>query len=375
MLNRYVVSAIALCVALGTARAEDDAETKEHKAAFETWYATVKADWAKRRPAILAAEKAPRAVFEEGLALAKAGQDAKAEATFLAARKLLFAQDPTLVDFKVGLSYEIGAALAKLYEKQERTTHVQRELLLIGAGRPWLPEAEEQLFHAYTSWAAARRAKLSKAEQKRYDMVTGYLGIAGGGRVFAEGNALGNKLREARDAAGRLASTFKGDIETHYDVDRLPVHVPASMAETSGKKGRPWAYENAKVTAIQGKTVTLDFTGPKDVPFDCVQTNQIRSIKNGEVSYWEKCKHKTVKGGHRALLPAPADIKLTKGDVVSVYAMLVKVKGTFDVVYDKPAYLHVMRGGKSIYMFGVESTRPLFIDQEEIIDSYQPKDL
>jgi hypothetical protein len=361
-----------MIVAAGRVDAGDPAS---FKAAFQAWEAKARTAFEEDWPKIQAVEALARPLFDEGVAAAKAGDDAKAETKLFAARAALFAhKDTLLLPLKLGLSHEIAVSLATLYKQQGKRGALKREVLLLDQGRPWMSKNDELLFHLH-GVAQSEINRVRAKEANTEDLLLRYLGIYGGGQVYPDGRKVAATYKDAAQKAEKLHSALFREVDFRTE----PHYTQETNQANNYKKDVVTHLAHVKVTAVKGATLVLDFRAPHGQPYDCVTSNRVAfRRRNGTVSYFEDCKWKQVTGGHTVHVPAPNGFKVVKGDLVSFYGKFSKRSGKWDVQLDDAGFVQVVRGGKSVYMFGVASKRPFWLNAHQIewflVDSQPPKE-
>ena len=328
----------------------DPEEVKAEKAqkAFDAWRDQVtksfESDWSK----ISSAEEAARPDFDAGVKAFEDGDAAAAETKLLAARQKLYsAAYPSAIALEAaykngslekGLSYEISAALARIYFESGDKSKLYPELSIIKEGRTWMSKEEELQVRLFDI-LADRTGKLSPKPTdpvKRYagrysDLGKEYKGVA--------------ELAEARQ--GEAYNTLGVEIETL-------THRQAG-SNTADKVGQVVYMEEA-VTNAQGSKLRFDFKSEYQVPTKCWNTKEVSSVNvyTGAVYYKQKCKYKKVKDGYSIVVNQPKGIKVKKGDIVSFYAVIKERKGKFDVILDKPGYVRVAPSGQTKWFLGAK---------------------
>ena len=326
----------------------DPEEVKAERAQkdFEAWKTRVTesftAEWEKTG----SAEEAAKGAYDEGKAAAESGDTKTAVKKLLAARQQLYQTAyPSAValdaaygngSLEKGLSYEISAALARIYFEQGNKAKLYPELSIIKNGRPWLSQDEELQVRMFDI-LADRKDKLSP---KPTDTVRRYAGRY-------------SKIGKEFKAVKEVAEARRGEAYGQLGVEVETISHRSAGSNAKDNVGKV-VYVEEPVTKVDGKNLRFDFRKKYKVATKCWRTNKIAgyNVYTGRVYYTEKCKYKTVKDGYSLLVKKPKGVKVRKGDIVSFYAFVGKKKGKFDLKLVKPGYVRVAPNGQTKWFLG-----------------------
>lgn len=327
-------------------RDPEEVKAEKAKGAFESWKGNVaklfETEWNK----IEAAEKVARPLFEEGKKLAEAGDNKKAAAKLIEARKKLYMEAyPSSVAIETaiknnalqkGLSYEISAALAKIYFEEGDKAKLYPELSIIKSGRVWLSKEQELQVRLYDLLADYRK----KMSPQPTDLVRRYAS-----RYSDTAKTYKLTKDEASAKVGEAYNMLgvKEETVSHRSAGSNPAdHVGkiVKMTET--------------ISSVAGGKLRFDYRGSYKKPVKCWRTGKVAGVNlyTGRMIYEQKCKYQTVKTGYYIVTKAPKGYKLKKGDKVTFYATVGKKKGN-DVNFDNPNYVIIAPGGMTKSYMGV----------------------
>ncbi len=323
-----------------------EVEAEQAKGAFDAWSDQVtkafNAEWDK----IAAAEATARPLYEEGLAALESGDAKSAEAKFLAARQTLYnTAYPSSVALETayrngalekGLSYEIAAALARLYFEQGVKAKLYPELSIIKVGRPWMSKEEELQIRHYDVLADQN----GKLAPKPTDPVRTYAGRY---------SDVGKQFK----GVAEVAQARRGEAYNLMGVDIELISHRVGASDPSANAGKV-VFVEEPVDDVRGNTLRFDFQREYEVPTKCWNTNTVSSVNlyTGQVYYAQKCNYKKQKDGYVLVVAVPKGVKVAKGDQVSFYATVGSKKGQTELLLDNPGYVRVAPKGETSWFLG-----------------------
>lgn len=272
-----------------------------------------------------------RPTFEKALAI----QDpAEREALLLQARRALFdADERAIVPVTEGLSWSIALELARLYQgRPERRSDYYREFNLVDQGHPWVAADDERAVYL------RERSSL--------------LGLRPDETVERSQQAARKRKRGA-------AKEGRDAVEPKSMLNRALVHTFA-VDNSFLKAGKTRFRVEVQPTAVKdGKMVFSSPTANDDRPTSCKDGEVLGGGMNGVLARERTCVWPQVPAKHHLYVAIPDGVDVKMGDTVTFYGTVTSTEGEMGVQMDQTSMVHVRRGGKTTYAFGVPTARPL----------------
>lgn len=327
-------------------RDPEEVKAEKAKGAFDSWRKNVETVFNQQWDKIAAAEKIARPIFEEGQKLATAGKNKDAAKKLIEARQKLYISaypSSVAIDAAIknnalqkGLSYEISAALAKIYFEEGDKSKLYPELAIIKTGRPWLSKEEEIQVRLYDILADYR----GKLSPKPTDLVR---------RYASRYSDTAKKYKLVKDEA----SAKLGEAYNMMGVKVETVSHRSAGSNPTDNVGKIVKMEET-ISSVSGGKLRFDYRGSYKKATKCWRTKNVAGVNvyTGRVIYEQRCRYKTVKTGYYIVVPKPKGYKLKKGDKVTFFATVGKKKGN-NVNFIKPNYVIVAPGGQVKSFMGV----------------------